>query len=536
MSLAFHPARALLPGLFLLLAAGPCAASLFSTTADDPLKRAPGPGEGIVAVSVTTNIAEFLEITTFHVRRIGEPGQGKIRARDADTYLLEAVATPLAFDSTVFMGVLPAGDYEVLNVSMMPYVVKRSDPERGVYGDKTITRTIGEGNEPVFGIFTVLPGQTVDLGRTVITAVNKLYAFGRSALHTDNRILFGRKSAPHARLLERNPAPGWNGPRSAMDEAETMGLRRPVGAACFSEYADGRIAAAAKMGSVLLRSAAGAWTSVQGKGIDALACVLPVALPDATLIGVGEANTIVRLAPGANTLTPVDPGDLPNGNLIYVAGNEKAGWYLTLHNDKVLTVYHAHTIDGGRWKQVNSLPLNKDFWWGESGFWPWRTARGFGFAVGDSLHVLDYASGQWATRKTPGGMRIDAAQASADGAIGIRGKLLAGAYITRDEGLSWKEVSTPLNSGVPLQAPGGELWTSSRPLLSAPGSGPTLHASADQGGKWIKVGDYSGGHVEILPSGAMLSHGSERDIYAIRRSPDNGVSWITEYHNFLRKR
>ncbi|NHZ33856.1 hypothetical protein [Massilia rubra] len=539
MSLAFHPARALLPGLFLLLAAGPSAAFDRSTRADDPLARVPKAEEGTVVVSVSTNLVTVLDMVSVNVRRLGAPGEGKTAApgENADIYVIGQVAPALAFDSAVFVGVLPAGDYQMVEVRMKPYFLQTVDELVGwrITTQTTVTPTIGSKRRDLFGTFTVLPGQTVDLGRTVITPLNKATIMGRSALHTDNRQLLERKSPPHARLLDRDAAPGWTTARLEDDVAETIALRRPVGAGCFSEYPDGRIAAAAKMGAVLLRSATGEWSSVQGKDLNSLACVLPVALPNATLIGVGEANTIVRLAPGATTLTPVAPGNLPNGNLIYVAGNERAGWYITLHSNELLSVFHARDIDSGNWKQVTSLPLKKDFWWGQSGFWPWRTERGFGFAVEDSLHLLDYASGQWVTRKMPKEMKVEAAQASPNGTIGVRGKMFGGAYITRDQGLSWQEVPTPRNAWVPLQAGGDDLWVRSTALPLDQTSGPVLHTSSDLGRKWTQVGQFPGGALDILPSGAMLSHGKERGFYAIRRSVDNGVSWVTEYHNFVRK-
>ncbi|HEX8611657.1 MAG TPA: sialidase family protein [Telluria sp.] len=545
MPFPFKPARALLPALFLLLAAGPCAAGFFPNDpnnppkADDPLVRAPKPDEGTVAVSMTTNLAAILELTGFRVRRIGAPGKGKPPQPDDknETYTLTPVAPELAFDSALFIGVLPAGDYQMAEVTLMPYDVTTYS---GTDGTDFVTRTyqpvLAIPNVERYGTFTVSPGQTVDLGRTVLTPLNKITIFGRSGLNTDNRLLFERRSPGHARLLGTGAVPGWNAPRGADDVAEALALRRPVGTGCFSEYPDGRIAAAAKMGSVLLRSVDGAWTTVHAKGIDSLACVLPVALPDATLIGVGEANTIVKLAPGASTLSLVDPGNLPIGNLVYVAGNESAGWYVASHNRERLTVFHAQKIDGGNWTQMISLPLQKNFWWGQSGFWPWRTAKGFGFALHDSLHLLDYASGQWVTRKMPHETNVAAAQASPNGAIGVRGKMMGGAYLSKDEGLSWKEVPTPARAWVPLQLSNGDLYVSSTASAGYAEAGPILHSSSDGGAKWIQIGQFPGGKLEILPSGAMLSHGTARGYYTIRRSGDNGVSWTMEYNNHLRQR
>ncbi|MFB9245781.1 hypothetical protein IV454_11655 [Massilia antarctica] len=538
MPLPFKPACALLTGLLLLLASGPSAAFNHLTRADDPLARAPKADEGTVVVSVSTNMVAVLDMTSVRMRRLGGAGESQSAPDDSGENIFELlqVAPALAFDSAVFVGVLPAGDYQMVQVTMKSYQVETVDRLLGwkLTVNRTITPTIGSRDLDLFGMFTVRPGQTVDLGRTVITPLNKMTIIGRSALLSDNRQLLERKSPPHARLLGQNAAPGWTTPPLRDDFAEAIALRRPVGAGCFSEYPDGRIAAAAKMGTVLLRSTEGKWTAVRGTDINSLACVLPVALPNATLIGVGEANTIVRLAPGATTLTPVDPGNLPRGNLIYVAGNERAGWYITLHSDEQVSIFHARDIEGGNWKRVASVPLKKDFWWGQSGFWPWRTERGFGFAVDESLHVLDYASVQWVTRKMPQGMKVAAAQASPNGTIGVRGKMFGGSYISKDEGLSWQEVPTPRNAGVPLQSGDAALWVPSAPLPGDLSAGPILHTSGDLGRKWTQVGQFPGGTLDILPSGAMLTYGKERDFYTIRRSTDNGLSWSTEYHNFVR--
>jgi hypothetical protein len=64
--------------------------------------------------------------------------------------------------------------------------------------------------------------------------------------------------------------------------------------------ADGSVAVASRLGTVLMRSQQGRWRALRAPGLESVLCVLPVDLPDAELVAVGEFGTLLRKARGSD--------------------------------------------------------------------------------------------------------------------------------------------------------------------------------------------------------------------------------------------
>ena len=498
----------ILPGLL----AATLLACASTTVSVDPLKTAPAPGQSTVAVSVTANTGQIRGFDEVRVRRAGSD----------DTYVLRQVAPGMARDTTLFVGVLPAGEYEFASM-------------RDTRAQKLLA--LSANGIATIGRFSVAGGQPVDLGRLLITPVNNNFLYGRAPMAGNNQRLMQRYAPDYLRLFAAGAQRGWTGERNAQDRVEEYATFRPVGADCISEMADGSVVAASRLGAVLQRNAGGSWRVLRSPGLESLLCVLPVDLPDADLLAVGELNTLLRRAPGASTLAPLDTGNLPPGSLLRIAGNASAGWYVALLQGGLVTIFHSKALEQGDWKPVRQEQLYHSKWYGASQFWMWPTAQGLAYAVtAGPVHMLDFASGQWSKRALPNDWQIADIRTNPTGMWGLLALPPGGdqaplAFTSRNMGQDWEALKLPLAARLapPQQTADGT-------LLAYGGNGGKyeLLASRDAGRNWASVAQFEAGRTLFpLKSGGLLDTDMGlQGVSAIMYSPDGGRTWQTEYTNY----
>lgn len=499
--------RLSLPLAALLLAG--CAST---AVAPDPLKAAPAPGHSAVAVSITANTGQIRGFDELRVRRVGAQ----------EFHVLRQVAPGMARDTTLFVGVLPPGEYEFFSM--------RDN------GSQKLLALSPQGIATI-GSFVVGGGQPVDLGRLLITPVNSNFLYGRAPLAGDNRRLMARFAPAYLRLFGADVQQGWRSARLAQDRVQEYAAFRPVGADCIQELPDGSVVAASRLGAVLQRSAAGSWQVLRSPGLESLLCVLPVQLPDADLLAVGELGTLLRRAPGASTLQAVDTGNLPPGSVLRIAGNASAGWYVALLQGDLVTIFHSPVLERGEWKPLRSERLYTSNWYGASQFWMWPTAQGLAYTASEGpLHLLDFASGKWSERATPHGWHLADMRSNPDGSLSVLAlppgaDQGSAAFLSVDMGQSWQQLTLPF--GTRLAPP---QRTMDGTLLAYGGNGGRygLQASRDGGRNWAGVAELGAGRVLFpLKSGGLLDTDmGQHGVTAIMFSPDGGRTWQTEYTNY----
>lgn len=491
-----------------------------TTTARDPLTLPTNSGLSAVVVSITANTGEIRGFTRLSVHRLPAPGE---EGQVAQYFLLERQGEDMSRDTALFIGAMPPGRY----------AFSRLDD------DRTSKHLWLRENGKLLGEFTVEAGTALDLGRLIVTPVNNKVVFGRSVRVASNRALLERLSPAHLPLFAAGPVIGWGRERSDGDKVEEYALARPVGAACPTELPNGAVVAASRLGTVHYRSVEGNWRALRGPAIDSLLCVIPADLPNAELLVVGEFGTLLRKPPNEDRLVPVETGNLPPGNLIRIAGNRKAGWYIALEHNKQVTLFHTPDLASGKWAPLQTLDIGFDLWHGKNQFFMWSDAQGLGVAntVGP-IHRLDYASGTWTRHDTPGKARLTAVSADPAGSMsaltspgGGFGGVFADVWISNDKALSWQPVTMPFKIKT---APVQRAWDGA---MYAAGGGigkGELQVSKDQGKTWTLLTEYELGR-ELLPlrSGKLLDFNfAQFGFFSIGSSADGGKTWVTEYHNF----
>jgi hypothetical protein len=489
--------------------------------ARDPAASPPVAGESVVTLSVTGNTAQVTATDVITVRQTNVPPGSNVRV----LHLLKQVAPGLSRDTSLFVGVLPAGEYEF-----------------STFQNQQTNRFLSftDGMRQLIGGFAVKEGKPVDLDRLVLTPLNTSVMVGRSAMAASTNVAMLRRFAPEqARFFDSEPQPGWLAPRSADDKVEAYALARPVGADDLVELPDGRIAAGSRLGSVLLRSQDGRWSVLRSGVLESMLSVLPVQRPDATLIAVGELSTMMRLPPGGDSLLPIDAGNLPHGTLLFVDGNDQHGWYVAQQRDKEVTLYRSDKLEGGDWKPLRSESVAFNAWSGANQAWFWRRPGGLAYAVSaGTLQFLDYASGRWTAGKAPNDSRLLGVAPNPSGSLGILtspgggfGGVFASLYLSKDAAATWQEIKSDFKVKVspPLQTMGGTLL-----LPGGVFSEPELHASSDGGSSWSRRGEFRlDRRLVPLPSGRLLAVDMGLNgLFAIRHSSDEGATWRVEYTNF----
>lgn len=494
------------------------------TTAPDPLERRPEPDQSVVVLSLTGNTSQVGAAGSISVRRFD------LARPDLDeTHILRQVAPGLARDTALYIGTLPRGEYEIRSF------------------DYPATRqflALSEVTRRRIGRFSVDAGKPVGPGRLIATPMNTEMLVGRSLRPSDNTQLIGRFAESYRPFFDRpDVALGWNTGRDPADRVEEYALVVPVGADQPIELADGRVVMAARMGTAWVRQTDGQWDAVRGEGLESLLCVRAGDAPERALVGVGEFGTLVRQAEGSKRFERVAPGKLPPGNLLFVAGNSRQGWFLVHQAGNRLQILRASRFEDGDWTPVREIPLGGSLWSGAEQFWVWTTTEGFAYATGDGgLQRYDLASGRWtAGAPVPRQHRILAIAEDGKGHIGVLSSpgagfagAFAGQFISRDAGQSWRELETAFKIKVapPRRDGRGELLT-----LGGVFSNPEMQASADEGLSWTKRGDFPlDQQLHILPSGLMLAttRGGP-GLFVVRASTDQGRTWRIEFSNFNRR-
>lgn len=492
------------------------------TKVEDPLSLGAGSQLSPVVISITTNTGEVSGSDSLAVYRIRPAGAA---GGLDEIYVLKQIATGMSRDTSLFVGSLPPGQYALANLSDSKH-------------NKMLRM---QGKYSWIGAFEIRERTPADLGRLLLTPVNRHVVVGRSKLVTSNAALLKQYSPEHARLFGDKPASGWVKAPNSDDMVESYALARPVGADCVTERADGSVLAASRLGTVLIRSTSGRWTAVRSAGLDSLLCVTAADLPDAELLAVGEFGTLLRKAPGDDKLVRIDTGNLPPGSLFGIAGNARSGWFVANQRGAEVTVFHTPRIDSGNWTALRKENVGNNFWIGLDQFWMWPTSDGFAYVTSTGpLHAYHYASGTWSEHKTPGAVLIAVAP-GLDNSVGVLTSpgagfagIFASVHFSTDQGASWRTVEAPYKIKIsPVQQTADGSYLMAGGVMSA----SELQVSNDQGKTWRHLGPYElGRRLVPLKNGTLVDLDLGRyGIFAIRSSADGGKSWKYEYSNFDRQ-
>lgn len=496
------------------------------SNAPEPSKAVADKNEGYVVVSVTGNTGQVGQIESIQLQL-----QNRRQDQPEKIEVLHNVAACLARDTALFIGILPEGDYafDQFNVG-------------------TIYVPFGDGAKKLIGNIHVTAGKVADLGRIVMTPINSFLLMGRSELITSNTGLVKRFSPSNAAIYDHEVTNGWINPRSEHDRVEEYAMDRPVGADTPAELKDGSVIAASRLGTLLIRNHNGRWRAVRTGDLNSLLAVTPVLSGDvdgvnALAVAVGEFNTIVRLDTGGK-LSTLDSGNLPPGNLLYVAGNSSAGWYVADQEKDKVTLYHSMKLDHGDWAPMRVENMAFSFWSGANSFWMWRTQHGFSYAISQGIiRSYDFATDKWSEAHAPNNDRLITIAPSEKG-LGILtspgggfGGMFAHMYVSYDDGATWQVVQSPYK--VKMYAP---RVLADGALLVA-GGGPfslsELQRSLDQGKTWTICSNKFGIEANLMPlptQGLLgVEAGAQFGYAAIWHSSDDGSTWSVEYSNFDRQ-
>lgn len=478
-----------------------------------------------VLLSITANTPTMPAFDRVTVTRQPTGSQSSGSAYEL-TPLLRGVST----DTLVYGRSLPAGEYEI--TALRQTVMEKILP-------------LNEVSRKTLGRFVVADGQSVDLGRLVVTSVNNRMMVGRSRLVDDNPALLqqhepGRWAEFLAASKGQAPVRGWVTPPLDDDDVERYATARPAGFQRPTEGADGRVVAASRMGAVLVRSRSGTWTVLRSPRIETLAHAVPVDLPDTALVAVGELGLILRQPTSSPVLQVVDPGDLPRGNLRFIAHALTTGWVVAVQQGHKLRFMVSKQLAAGRWtllREVDASPLLRDR---GSQVWLWATPGGLGVAVPRGpIATLDFASGRWTEQRTPQGhplLDFVAGPHGAMTAVTYSASGLAGEHALHfrslDSGATWERVASVPVRGKQFPDALTPLLDGSLVIEGGEVRAPVLHASTDGGTTWqtrklLRIGV----RLYPLPSGLLLAQGINGwlDVDATR---DDGLSWKNEFTTF----
>lgn len=535
--------RKLLLLLVVIFVATGCATTT-TNNAPSPVNKVLGPKEGVVVVSVTGNTAQvnqFDDITVVRVQKNegsaaadapqslsrGAPPPNAPQTPRQEVYVLSQSTRGLARDTAVFAGVLPEGEY---------YFDRFSDRDTHLY--LPLTETMRN----LLGTFTVSANTLSDLGRIVITPANLSVWVGRSTLVQTNEPLVKRFLPDLAKSYGGKTIAGWTRPKADVDISESDAVRFPVGATALTELSNGEVAAATRVGTVLLRDKNGKWRRASSEKLESLLWLTPYEENDSRLLAVGEFNTLMRLD-RKDQLHPVDSSGLPPGNLIFITGNRSAGYFIAQTRGDEVFLYRSPTLENPKWEQIRSEKLGTSFWSGPQRFWAWPTSKGFAYGVskGD-IHVYDYASKKWTDRKAPNDRSLVGVEAFPSDVWGIITSpgggfagIFAKTHYTRDFGATWTETNSPYSVKVsaPKITPKGTILETGGVFGKA-----GIQASSDNGKTWKQVIEKPvlGDVLWVMPTtGLFLITDGKNGIETIEHSTDEGVTWRFERSTFNRQ-
>jgi hypothetical protein len=278
--------------------------------------------------------------------------------------------------------------------------------------------------------------------------------------------------------------------------------------------------------------------------LESLLCVLPVTLPDAELIAVGEFNTLLRKPPGLDKLVPIDTGDLPPGALLRVYGNNDAGWVVAQQRANEVIFYHSKKLSAGTWKELRREDVTWSYWTGGGQFFMWKTASGFAYVSANGpFRFYEEATGVWSEQPVPNNAKVSYVSENPNGGIGLLtspggglGGIFGTVWYSADQAKTWKMINVPYKiKSYPVQL------TNDGAMLAAGGvnSQEELQISHDQGLTWTHHAKYdlrrrfvilkNGDMVDVTEPAAGLT--SLRGMFSIRISKDGGKTWQFEYDN-----
>ncbi|RZI86087.1 MAG: hypothetical protein EOP38_02690 [Rubrivivax sp.] len=474
---------------------------------------------GIVLVSVTGNTARAGQFD--HV--VLQPVTDKHA-----TYLLKQVSQGLARDTALFVGVLPAGEYSVVRLDVGTQFI--------AFGEQTRDR---------LGTIRVKQGGVHDLGRLVVTALNSQVLIGRSANVTSNTDMVKRFAAETAQYLEGTVDQGWTTGRNSKDRVEEYAASTPVGADSLRELPTGEVVAASRLGSILVRDTKERWRALTTGKLESLLSVAPTTDPDVRLVAAGEFNTLAQVGQDWK-VQMLDPGDLPPGNLVFIAGNKQVGWYLAQQRKDTVTIYRSEQLDHGHWLPIKTESTAFSFWSGPNSFWAWPTEQGFAYAESKgTIWWFDFASRAWRETRAPNNSRISAVASNPGGALGLLtspgggfGGIFASNYLSTDKAQTWTEVKSPFSVLVtpPRITASGLMLTQGGVFSKA-----EIKSSEDAGKTWKTQSDSLDLQEQLtpLPTKGLFAvddgRGVSQGIASIRHSGDDGKTWQLEYSNFNRE-
>ncbi|MCW5624459.1 MAG: hypothetical protein KIT73_07075 [Burkholderiales bacterium] len=532
----------------IVLVAGMLAGCAQTAHAPDPGNAVLRAGQGLVVVSLTSNSPRLDHVSHLRVQRLsnGKP--------NGEYWNLPRSSADLSIDTALFIGAVPAGDYELLGYGY-PSEFRARDVDFNRREDQPQRASLS---------FKVEPDGMADLGRLVMTTVpvGGGIMVGRSGVVPSNQNLLRRIGSGYADSLASRSGTSWIGP-DAMKEVEKVARSAPTGISMPVKM-DNAVIMPARMGSILLRLDDGGWSVLQFDELLTFSSVLPGELPDVALVGVGEFGLFVKLASGQSVLTPVDPGDLPVGKYALIDGNAQDGWRIAVERGQELQFFHSHALEAGQWKQIHSQSLVGGLWGDRIRYWVWRSKDGIGYATSNgTLHLLRSGSVDWETYPGPIPGSFDRLNVNPDGSIGILtrplgvgdvGGLIAAGYLFDLEGRKWKKINAPSTQKLdaPQKAADGTLFyrafdvTFSQRLMQlfkSRNGGETWEVvprdwmpieDSDGGGYYDKIADETWPQMKlrVLESGALLYvfqgvHGK----YAVGHSSDGGTTWKLEYRN-----
>ncbi|MFA6070122.1 MAG: hypothetical protein WC810_16190 [Janthinobacterium sp.] len=501
-------------GLTVLLLSG----CVVNTSVVDPLKMSAQSGETPVVVSITSNTKDIYGFNTIKLRRVVAGEQRSDFKLVSANLVMKKVESAMAGDTSLFIGALPPGEYEFVEL-----IDTRANKLLHVYSS-------------IVGSFNIEAGKSADLGRLIVTRGDFGVQYGRSAQVASNAQLLQRFAPDYSKLFGAAASPGWSTPHHAQDDVEQFARAHPAGAECATEMPDGRVAAASRMGAVLLRSTQGLWKIINAPSVESLSCVFPVDLPNAELIAVGESGSLLRKARDSDELRPVDTGNLPPGNLLRIGGNPQDGWYVMHRKGDALNIFHANQLDAGDWRSVYHSTLPGSWLHGPGLLWTWQDAERIGYALESGLiGELDYRTGKLTERFSPHKKSLTQFIHQANGtqsvlvAAGLGGRF-PDAYVSRDRGQNWTTIVSPFKV---LMSPVAPLNDGKLLMEAGMYNEGALLVSSDEGKTWGPYVPYTLRNAPLIfPSGLALNIQEDfKGNVSIYSSMDNARTWKLEHSN-----
>jgi hypothetical protein len=480
-----------------------------ATTVADPLAAPLTAEQSAVVVTVTNNTTIAQRLDELTVRRL-DSGQ---------EFLLKQTGNLSSRDTTLFVGVLPAGEYQLATV-------------RDDVWSRTVKLQEGPG---LTGNFRVVGGAPTDLGRLIVTPINFKAVVGRSSRVISNYPLIRGFAPEYARLFEKEAAGGWVAPIQDEDNIEDYARSRPGDVGCITEADGGIVLAGARLGTLMQRQPNGKWQGLRGNSIAALNCALPVNLPNAELLVAGEFGTLLRRAKGDATLRQVQTGDLPAGNLLRIVGNSQGGWYVANLRGDTVTLYHSPELESGKWTEVRRDKVDRLMGNFHYRYWIWPTANGLAYTTGrGAIQMLDFATKRWDTVALPENESFTELALSPNGMIAMRAKAEKH-YVSHDAGKHWEVVKASLqgsyvDTGSIQQRADGSMVIVGQNLAHQ----SALFRSWDKGQSWrAEAGFRNRFRVAVLKSAPMLRYSDDnQDYFMTLSTPMSNGYWTDEFSTY----